>query len=446
MIKQIVPSVVIASLVLGLSFITFRFFPFTDMFGSELGITDIYFSLTLLFVVGFLVYHYSPKTPIPIFVWAILFGMALQLPLLPVVADRGVLLFMVEFIMAFVLFAGGISVPVKNFKKYFAPIATLSIAGTVISVLLFAVGLMFITNLYGLEVSVLALLLLGAILSSIDPATVLPTLERLHFRRPFIRDIAVSESAVNDVVGVVLTRFFLIAALGTTGALSLSMFEGFIPLFSKGAFASFATEIAWGVGVGLLGAWILKTWSLTVGKKHWSDPLLFFSVPLFCFALGSLFGGAGFLSAFIAGLLYEAKEHTVEIHAFFDSLVDRFMKPVIFVLLGALAPMNALLEYVAIGTLAAIFFMFVVRPLVVLTSLLPWMIQKKSLLTWQELLFLSFIRETGAVPAILVLYVVATGVMGAQFIFSIALWVILYTLIIEPPLTPLLARKLEIER
>jgi cell volume regulation protein A len=103
-------------------------------------------------------------------------------------------------------------------------------------------------------------------------------------------------------------------------------------------------------------------------------------------------------------------------------------------------------EYVGIGVVAALVFMFVIRPIVVFSSLLPWMVQKKSLLTWREALFLSFIRETGAIPAVLILTVVATGIESAEFVFAIGMWVILLTLTIEPPLTPLLARRLEVAK
>ena len=88
--------------------------------------------------------------------------------------------------------------------------------------------------------------------------------------------------------------------------------------------------------------------------------------------------------------------------------------------------------------------MFLVRPLVVYISLSPWMIAKRSLLHWREALFLSFMRETGTVPAILLLYVVASGFAGTEIIFALGVWVILYTLVIEPPLTALIAKRLDI--
>lgn len=402
-----------------------------------------YLSLALLFSVGYGLNWFAPRTAVPSFVWAIVFGMALQTPLISLTGRAESLLVVIELLAAFVLFAGGVEVPIKNFKKYFAPIAALACFGTVLTVLLFAYALSGLVALFGLEVPIMALLVLSAILASIDPTAIIPTLDRIHFKKPFLRDIAVSESAVNDVVGTMVTRFFLVAALGASATIA-SVHEGFFPIFSKEVLESFALEVLWGTLIGLLGAWILRTWGESVRTMHWSDPALFFAVPIFCFALGSLVGGSGFLAAFVAGLLFEAKNETREVRRFFHTLVDHLVKPIIFVLLGALVPMAMLVDTIVIGFLAAIAFMFLIRPAVVFLSLMPWMRAGNELLSWREAIFLSFIRETGAIPAILMLSAVGAGLVASEFVFSVGMWVILLTLIVEPPLTPLLARKLQV--
>jgi cell volume regulation protein A len=334
--------------------------------------------------------------------------------------------------------------PTKNFKKYFAPIATLSILGTLLTILLFAIILSTLTILFGLQISVLSLLILSAILASIDPSTVIETLNKLHFRKPFIKDIAISESAVNDVAGIMLTRFFLVSALSVGSFTTFSMATGITTFFSQEILEKISLEIVWGIMVGFLGAWILKTWGESIGKKHWSDPALFFSVPVLCFALGSIVGGSGFLAAFVAGLLFESEGKTKEVHDIFENLVDRFIKPIVFVLLGVFAPVQMLVATMTLGALCAIIFMFAIRPLVVYISLLPWTMPKNSEFEWRELLFLSFIRETGAIPAVLLLYAITSGIANGAFILSIAIWIMLFTLIIEPPLTPLVGKFLKV--
>jgi NhaP-type Na+/H+ or K+/H+ antiporter len=408
-------------------------------------VTGTYVALSILLITGVVTIRIAPKTFLPAYVWAIIFGIALQLPLLPLTTQHSLLLFVAELFTAFILFSSGIHIPVRNFKKHFAPIASLSLFGTLLTVFLFALALTLITSLFGYTIPVFALLLLSAILASVDPTSVIPTLEKLHFKRPFIRDIAVAESAVNDIVGVVLTRFFLFAALSTSATLgSLTVSGHFSALFTRAAFNTFSVQIVWGIIVGLLGAWILRVWGETTGKRHWSDSALFFSVPILCFALGSLVDGAGFFAAFIAGMLYEIESGAREVHAFFESLVDRFMKPTIFVLIGALVPLSILANTILLGTILAIVFMFFIRPFIVYISLLPWMIHKDSLIHWEDAMFLSFIRETGAISAVLLVYLAALGILGFEVLFALAVWVILFTLILEPPLTHIMGKQLEV--
>jgi NhaP-type Na+/H+ or K+/H+ antiporter len=57
-------------------------------------------------------------------------------------------------------------------------------------------------------------------------------------------------------------------------------------------------------------------------------------------------------------------------------------------------------------------------------------------------LFLSFIRETGIIAAILLIIATTYDVIQSEFVIAIGMWIILLTLIIEPPLTPWVAKKI----
>lgn len=409
----------------------------------------LYLALGLLFIVGYGLDFFAPQTAIPSFVWAIIFGMALQPPLAVLTQNPDALLIVVELLAAFVLFAGGVEVPFQNFKKYFAPIASISILGTVLTVFLFAWALEIFVPYFGIEMPGISLLVLAAILSSVDPTAIIPTLKTLRLKKPFLRDVAVSESAVNDVAGAIITRFFLVGALAVAGG--ATVLNEFAPLLSRSVLDALALEIIWGVLVGIAGAWLLVRWSnsLRTTQGHWSDPALFFSIPIFMFALGSLVGGSGFLAAFVAGLLYHTDAETKPVQHFFDTFMNGLVKPVIFILLGAVVPLAILASTVGVGLAAAFVFMFIIRPLVVGITLLPWTIQHAGehvIFNWRDLLFLSFIRETGVIPAVLILIAVASGVVAADYIFAIGMWVILATLLLEPPLTPWLAKKLGVAK
>jgi cell volume regulation protein A len=134
------------------------------------------------------------------------------------------------------------------------------------------------------------------------------------------------------------------------------------------------------------------------------------------------------------------------VREFFHSFGDGFIKPIIFLLLGAVVPIPMLLTYAPLGIVSALAFMFVVRPLVVGFSLSPWSYKRDDLFSFRELTFISFIRETGAIPAVLILVAAVRGVPGTEFMYAIGMWVILLTLIIEPPLTGPLARRLGVAK
>ena len=63
-------------------------------------------------------------------------------------------------------------------------------------------------------------------------------------------------------------------------------------------------------------------------------------------------------------------------------------------------------------------------------------------LGWNELLFISFVRETGAIPAVLLVTAVARMTTPVPGLVEIGMWVILLTLVIAPPPTPFIARRL----
>lgn len=402
----------------------------------------LYLVVALLFGIGYGLNLFAPKTAIPSFVWAIFFGMALQPVFVLFTHEIHVLHILVELLAAMVLFGGGVEVPFKNFKKNFAPIASISLFGTLLTVFLFALALEFIGGRLGLEIPSIAFLLMGAILASIDPTAIIPSLKMLNFKKPLLKDFAISESATNDVVGTIITRFFLVAAITATA--NETIFQLFRPFFSRSTMDSLALEVIWGVIVGMGGAWVLNKWAHKGGRE--TDPALFFAVPIFCFAAGSLIGGSGFLAAFVAGLLFSSNRETKGVRHFFETFVDGFIKPIIFILLGAVVPLVTLWSTAAMGIISALVFMFLIRPLIVFLSLAPWSLGKDRTFSWKELVFISFIRETGAIPAVLILVAVSREVVASGYIFAIGMWVILMTLIIEPPLTPWLARKLKVAK
>ena len=132
------------------------------------------------------------------------------------------------------------------------------------------------------------------------------------------------------------------------------------------------------------------------------------------------------------------------IEHFFSQVVDGVVKPTVFLLIGALVNVHSLFAYAPTGIAIGLIFMFVVRPAMVFAILGFYSLFPKSPrgVGANELLFVSFVRETGAISAVLLLTSVSRIGGQAEGLVEIGMWVILLTLTVAPPFTPLVARRL----
>ncbi len=444
-IQSFVPYLILTALLIIASIIG-RIFLETNIevaFESEF---QVFVLGTILFV-GFLINRIAPRTIIPSFVWVIFAGIALE-PLVGIFTqDISILRIVMELFAAIILFSGGIEIPFKNFKEWFFPIATLSFLGVILTSLIFSSVMYWLAlalNIYepGLMPSIV---ILSIALSSTDPTAIIPILNVMNFKRKFIKEIAISESALTDISGSILTRFLLVAFL-TTPILGNNVFNYFAPLAGKTTYEAFSLQIVSGILVGYGGYRLMKSlYSIHTNAKHSkTDPALFLSVPVFTFVVGNLLGGAGFLAAFVAGLMTDISGDIKEAFIFNENLLNHLIFPFIFIILGALVPLDILLAYAPIGILATVVFVLLIRPFVVFCSLFPWLINHRFQL--EDLVFLAMIRETGIIAAVLLVIASSYNIIESDFVIAVGMWVILLTLIIEPPLTPILSKKIGVTK
>ncbi len=181
-----------------------------------------------------------------------------------------------------------------------------------------------------------------------------------------------------------------------------------------------------------------------------ADIGFFIAIPIMAYAFAALFGGSGYLASFVAGLLVVLNERVHKTETFFNQLVEGIAKPTVFIILGALVDIQTLLEYSLFGVIAGLLFIFVIRPVSVFISLGGLQAFPKIAFSMKELLFMSWVRETGVIPAVLLVQTAYSGlkavgsVTEANMLISIGMWVIMMTLIIQPPLTQMIARKLDV--
>jgi len=400
-------------------------------------------SIILVFTMGFIIYEVAKPTVLPSFVLAILFGIVSRDMLSMVVENHVSLTTLITVGAVLILFDGGLDMPFTKFRSLLGPICSLAFIGTILNAFLLTLVLSGTASWFGIALPLAATVLLGAAIASTDPAAIIPCLENLQFRKPRVKHIAISESAINDVVGAVLVSIFLGMFLATQAPLTI--WESYAVLVQWENALQICITVLMGVVVGLVGFAALHLWSNwkqnVMQSESGTDAALFLAVPLFAFTLAEVLGGSGFLAAFLVGLFFHVRVHFRHIEHYFNHTVEGFMKPMIFMLLGAMVNPADMIHVAGLGITVGLLFIFVLRPIIVFATLAPFM-RGKHKLSLRELGFLSFVRETGVIPAALLITITIADIPGSETMMAIGLWVILLTLIIQPPCTPFLAKKL----
>lgn len=411
--------------------------------GSEhLEMVPIFLDIVIVFALGFVAYELSKPTIIPSFVIAIFFGFVSQNVLTLITQNGAVLSILTTIGAALILFGGGLETPFNRFKTLIGPISSIAFLGTVFTAFLFSIALSGVSQFLDMAMPIAAIILLGVALASTDPAAIIPSFKSLLFHQPRVKHVAVSESALNDVVGALITGVFLLLFIGDFNPSSI--LDAYKYLLTLDNLLEILKVIVIGAGAGVVGYFILHLWSKwkeRVESEGEADAALFLAVPLFTFTAATAFGGNGFLAVFVAGLLFQLRDHVKHVEHFFNHTIEGFMKPLIFMLLGTLVNFQNLQEFALPGIVMGLLFMFVLRPIVVFLTLFPFM-RGKHKFTFKELTFLSFVRETGVIPAVLLVSIKVAGIPGSDAVLAIGMWVILLTLIIQPPLTPYVAKAL----
>ena len=399
-------------------------------------------ALALFALCSFASFYATRGTPLPSFVVAIALGLAGHTLFQPIVGNTTALASLVTLSASLILFGGGLEMPLSDFLRLLVKILLLAVPGVILTGYALSLVVGGIGPALGFAIPGAVVILLGAILASTDPAAIIPALENVRFKKLATKDLVIAESALNDVIGTLLTAAFLKLPLA---ALTLTAAYAALPTPQNLRFLS--EQAGYGVLFGLAGfalLWLLAQIKRGHSVRYGADQVYFLAAPVIAFTGATALGGSGFLAAFVAGLLFHGDEHMKEIEQFFYQVIDGVAKPVIFLLVGAMVDVHALIAYAPLGIVAALIFMFVLRPAMVFLMLGIYALFPNSPrgLSVKELLFISFVRETGAIPAVLLVTAVARMTTPVDGLVEIGMWVILLTLVIAPPLTPYVARRL----
>ncbi|MCR8645246.1 sodium:proton antiporter [Paenibacillus sp. N1-5-1-14] len=331
-----------------------------------------------------------------------------------------------------ILFDGGRNIQLSGLKKVWVTVTMLSIPGVFITCAVVAVSAHYLLGLPWLIA-----LLLGTVICSTDPATLIPVFKQVKIK-PKVRETVESESAFNDATGSILT-FSVLAIVMGTGDVTIA--SGVLK-FLKTAIGGLLV----GGAIGYVVTYI--TAHLKFGFLREYATVAMLVTALGSYLVGETFGFSGFMATFTAGLIwgnaktlgFQMEDKLTEMGHFTENITF-IMRMLIFVLLGSQVNFGVIFAHLWPSIGVILVFMFIARPLTVFISAWP---DRKAKWTFKELAFMSWVRETGVIPAALSGMVTGMGVPHADIIASVTFIAILFTIVLQASSTGYVAKKLGI--
>jgi potassium/hydrogen antiporter len=333
--------------------------------------------------------------------------------------------------VALILFHGGVGISLRVISRTSVGIGMLVLPGVFITAFIVA---LVVAPIFG--VSLLVAFMIGAVLAPTDPAILIPLFERLGLR-PKVSQTVIAESAFNDVTGTVLVLTLVEVVEAGHFTVSGPAFEFFTEL-ALGALI--------GIGSGLILAYAVAS---TARAGIWDEApgVAILAVVAIVYFSSETLGGSAYLAAFMMGLIVgNMDEFKLGQHAENERMLKSFVGQVaevavllIFVTLGMNLPFDALGRYFFGGLLVMGVFIFVSRPVTIFACLLP---DRLGRWTRNELIFLSWCRYTGVIPAAVASILLARGVEGAEIAVSLVALAVVSTLLLQATTAGLFARRL----
>ena len=332
--------------------------------------------------------------------------------------------------ISLILFHGGVGISLRVISRTAVGLGLLVLPGVAITAVVVA-----LVAMPAFSVPFSVALLVGATLAATDPAILIPLFERLNLR-PKVSQTVIAESAINDPISTV----FALTVAGVIGAAHVDATEPLVD-FAE----SLAIGAVLGIGAGVVLAAMLS--SRVMGIWRESPAVAILAVVALTYFTTDELGGSAYLAAFIMGLIVGNMEQLgLGRHADHARQLNEFMSHsaelavlAVFVTLGINLPLDALWDNLWGGLAVMAVFLFVARPLTVLACLLP---DRRGAWTREEIVFLSWCRETGVVPAAVAGLLLARGVDGAELVAAMVALAVVTTLLVQATTAGMLARRL----
>jgi CPA1 family monovalent cation:H+ antiporter len=242
---------------------------------------------------------------------------------------------LMEGMLAFLLFAGALHVDLDFFAEKKWTIVSLATVGLLISMAVVGVSSFVLFGALGLEVSLLACLIFGSLISPTDPIAVMGTLKTLN-APPSLHAKIAGESLFNDGVAVVVFTS-LVTLLGAGGA-AHGAHGG--EMNSAALLFLFLQETGGGIVLGLAAGYVVYRMMLSI-DAYSVEVLLTLALVMGCYSLARLLHLSGPIAVVCAGIFIGNRgralamsETVVDYLEKFWELIDEMLNAVLFLLIG----------------------------------------------------------------------------------------------------------------
>jgi len=273
--------------------------------------------------------------------------------------------FLIDGILSYLLFAGGLSIHIDHLKNKKWEIGILASLGTVASAFIVGTVIYYLLETLGVKLDYIYCLLFGALISPTDPIAVLALFKAL--KAPKESSILLEgESLFNDGVGIVI--FITIYQVA---------FHGVPPTVSSVGLL-FLKQAIGGIAYGYIVGWIVIQLLKPIYDEH-MPVLLTLIVTTGAYTLAEKLGVSGPLAMVVAGIVignigqkkYLSEKQSAYLENFW-SILDEILNAVLFLMIGFellilnVSKLQLIIGLLAIPLVLIIRFLTVALPMAVL--------------------------------------------------------------------------------
>ena len=323
--------------------------------------------------------------------------------------------------LVFIMFYGGFGTNWSMARPKAAPSILMSTLGTIIT---FFITGVFVYLIF--KISFLESLLIGAVVSSTDAASVFAILrsQKLNLEGSLASLLEV-ESGSNDPVACMLTLIILTLMGGGT-------VMNLIPLV--------ISQIVIGIMIGTLIAmasiYLIRHANFEIESFY---VIFIIAIAIISYSLSEWMGGNGYLSVYISGIIIGNSKipHKKTLVHFLDG-VSWIMQIILFFILGLLANPLELPKVIGKSVVISLGIIFIARPISV------FLVLKKFDFNTKEKLFIAWVGLRGAASIVFAIFALNYGISINNDIYHIIFFIALISVGVQGTLIPIIAKRLEL--